>query len=56
MSCTYPGHWRRMYGALYVVDDYESYSANSERYLAANPLEIKDPLLADCWAKPRMEV
>ncbi len=44
--CTYPGHWRRMYGALYVVDDYESYSANSERYLAANPLEIKDPLLA----------
>jgi plastocyanin len=25
--CTYPGHWRRMYGALYVVDSLEDYQA-----------------------------
>ena len=24
--CTYPGHWRRMYGALYVVADLEQYN------------------------------
>ncbi|MEX0978010.1 MAG: plastocyanin/azurin family copper-binding protein, partial [Pirellulales bacterium] len=23
--CTYPGHWRRMYGALYVVEDLDAY-------------------------------
>ena len=23
--CTYPGHWRRMYGALYVVEDLDEY-------------------------------
>ena len=43
--CTYPGHWRRMFGALYVVDDLEQYQLNPEAYLAANPLEIKDELL-----------
>jgi putative heme-binding domain-containing protein len=43
--CTYPGHWRRMYGALYVVANIEEYQANPKAYLAANPLEIKDPLL-----------
>jgi azurin len=26
--CTYPGHWRRMYGALYVVADLEGRSGN----------------------------
>lgn len=41
--CTYPGHWRRMYGALYVVADLESYQADPERYLAALPL--RDELL-----------
>jgi putative heme-binding domain-containing protein len=51
--CTYPGHWRRMYGALYVVDDLDQYLANPEAYLAANPLPIKDELLAD--RRPRTE-
>lgn len=43
--CTYPGHWRRMYGALYVVADLEQYQADPEAYLADHPLEIKDELL-----------
>jgi len=43
--CTYPGHWRRMYGTLYVVKDLEAYQANPKAYLAANPLPIKDSLL-----------
>src|SRR5262249_26390433 len=25
--CTYPGHWRRMYGAMYVVADLDEYLA-----------------------------
>jgi putative heme-binding domain-containing protein len=45
--CTYPGHWRRMFGAMYVVADLESYRADPVAYLAANPLEIKDDLLRD---------
>lgn len=44
--CTYPGHWRRMYGALYVVKSLEAYQANSQKYLEENPLVIKDPMLA----------
>lgn len=44
--CTYPGHWRRMFGALYVVEDLDQYQANPERYLAAHPLQLKDDLLA----------
>ena len=28
--CTYPGHWRRMYGALYVVEDLDEYLADPE--------------------------
>jgi putative heme-binding domain-containing protein len=51
--CTYPGHWRRMFGALYVVDDLDAYLANSEAYLAAHPLEIRDDLLKD--RRPRTE-
>ena len=43
--CTYPGHWRRMYGALYVVDDLEQFLATPETYLVAHPLPIADPLL-----------
>ena len=43
--CTYPGHWRRMYGALYVVDNLEEYQVNPEAYLAAANLPIKDDLL-----------
>ncbi len=51
--CTYPGHWRRMYGALYVVDDLDAYLENPESYLASHPLEIKDALLKD--RRPRTE-
>jgi putative heme-binding domain-containing protein len=51
--CTYPGHWRRMYAALYVVDDLDGYLANPEAYLAKNPVTIKDDLLKD--RRPRTE-
>jgi putative heme-binding domain-containing protein len=51
--CTYPGHWMRMHGALYVVDNLEEYLANPEAYLAKNPLKIEDPLLKD--RRPRTE-
>ncbi len=43
--CTYPGHWRRMYGALYVVADYKAYSADPAGYLAKAKLPMKDELL-----------
>lgn len=43
--CTYPGHWRRMFGALYVVANLEEYQRDPEAYLAAHPLPLKDELL-----------
>ena len=43
--CTYPGHWRRMYGAMYVVEDLKSYLKNPDQYLANQAFEIKDELL-----------
>jgi putative heme-binding domain-containing protein len=43
--CTYPGHWRRMYGALYVVSDLQAYESDPLAYLAANTLAMKDDLL-----------
>ena len=43
--CTYPGHWRRMYGTLYVVKDIEQYQANPQDYLASADLVIQDELL-----------
>jgi len=43
--CTYPGHWRRMYGALYVVADLQAYEADPGSYVAANKMEMKDDLL-----------
>ena len=51
--CTYPGHWRRMFGAMYVVDDLEGYLSDPAKYLASHPLEIKDDLLKD--RRPRTE-
>ena len=51
--CTYPGHWRRMFGALYVVDDLEGYLADPAAYLAAHPVAIQDELLKD--RRPRTE-
>ncbi len=44
--CTYPGHWRRMYGAMYVVADLDAYNADPAGYAAASELEIKDELLS----------
>ncbi|MFP6737467.1 MAG: c-type cytochrome, partial [Planctomycetota bacterium] len=43
--CTYPGHWQRMYGALYVVADLKAYRSNPAGYLSKNPLPLKDELL-----------
>jgi putative heme-binding domain-containing protein len=37
--CTYPGHWRRMYGTMQVVE-------NLEEYLAKNPLPDSVPELS----------
>ncbi|HVJ82052.1 MAG TPA: PVC-type heme-binding CxxCH protein, partial [Planctomycetia bacterium] len=51
--CTYPGHWRRMYGALYVVADLESYLAGPESYLAEHKFDIADELLKN--NRPRTE-
>ncbi len=51
--CTYPGHWMRMHGALYVVDNLDDYLANPEAYLAKNPLKIEDAALKD--RRPRTE-
>jgi putative heme-binding domain-containing protein len=43
--CTYPGHWRRMFGVLVVVQDIDSYQADPTAYLAANPMPVRDELL-----------
>jgi putative heme-binding domain-containing protein len=51
--CTYPGHWRRMHGALYVVADLDEYLANPEGYVAKNPVPVKDELLK--FNRPRTE-
>jgi putative heme-binding domain-containing protein len=51
--CTYPGHWRRMYGALYVVNDLNQYRASPQLYLASNSLRIADDLLKS--SRPRTE-
>jgi putative heme-binding domain-containing protein len=51
--CTYPGHWRRMYGALYVVADLDEYRADPEGYLAHHPMKIADEMLK--YTGPRKE-
>jgi putative heme-binding domain-containing protein len=51
--CTYPGHWRRMYGAFYVVEDIAAYLADAPGYLATHPLPILDNLLKN--NRPRKE-
>lgn len=51
--CTFPGHWRRMFGALYVVPNLEEYQADAEGYLAKHPLPLRDELLK--FARPRKE-
>ncbi len=51
--CTYPGHWRRMYGALYVVEDLDEYRADPEGYLARHPMKFEDEMLK--YTGPRKE-
>jgi putative heme-binding domain-containing protein len=51
--CTYPGHWRRMFGALYVVPDLDQYLADPERFAADATYQPKDGLLKD--RRPRTE-
>jgi putative heme-binding domain-containing protein len=51
--CTYPGHWRRMYGAMYVVENLDDYLADPEGYLARHPLPAADELLK--FIRPRKE-
>jgi putative heme-binding domain-containing protein len=51
--CTYPGHWRRMCGAMYVVTDLDEYLTDAEAYLAKNPLPAQDELLKS--NRPRKE-
>lgn len=51
--CTYPGHWRRMYAALYVVEDLETYLADPEAYVGSHPMPIADELLK--YNRPRKE-
>ncbi len=51
--CTYPGHWRRMHGALYVVADLDEYLADPEGYLAKNTVPVEDALLKSI--RPRTE-
>jgi putative heme-binding domain-containing protein len=51
--CTYPGHWLRMYGAMYVVDDLDDYLADPEAYLVKHPLPAQDELLK--FTRPRKE-
>ncbi len=51
--CTYPGHWRRMYGAMYVVDDLDAYHAEPDAYLAKQQITAADPLLKSI--RPRVE-
>jgi putative heme-binding domain-containing protein len=43
--CTYPGHWRRMHGALVVVENLAEYDADPATYLTKHELPIKDELL-----------
>jgi putative heme-binding domain-containing protein len=52
--CTFPGHSRRMYAALYVVADLDEYLVNPEKYVESNPaLTAKDALLKD--RRPRTD-
>lgn len=44
--CTYPGHWRRMFGAMYVVSGLDEYLSAPDTYLTDNSLSVNDPLLS----------
>ncbi|MGD9647317.1 MAG: PVC-type heme-binding CxxCH protein [Pirellulales bacterium] len=51
--CTYPGHWRRMFGSLYVVENLDDYLAAPEQYVAEHHLAARDELLK--YNRPRTE-
>jgi putative heme-binding domain-containing protein len=51
--CTYPGHWRRMFGAMYVVEDLEAYLAKGDAFLESLSLPVADELLK--FRRPRTE-
>ncbi len=51
--CLYPGHWRRMHGALYVVEDLDEYLADPEAYVAKEKIAPVDELLK--FNRPRTE-
>ena len=54
--CTYPGHWRRMYGALVVVENLDDYLADPDGYLAAHTLPIQDELLKTTRTRTQWKV
>ncbi len=51
--CTYPGHWRRMFGAMYVVAELDEYNADPRDYLAKHPMPILDERLK--YNRPRTQ-
>jgi putative heme-binding domain-containing protein len=51
--CTYPGHWRRMFGAMYVVENLEAYLEKGDPYLESLNLPVADELLK--FRRPRTE-
>ncbi len=51
--CLYPGHWRRMHGALYVVADLDEYLADPEAYVVKEKIAPVDELLK--FNRPRTE-
>ena len=54
--CTYPGHWRRMYGALVIVENLDDYLADPDGYLAAHKLPIQDELLKTTRTRTQWKV
>ena len=44
--CTYPGHWRRMYAALYVVESLDDYHADPDAFFVKHSGLVEDELLA----------
>ncbi|MCA9152027.1 MAG: c-type cytochrome, partial [Planctomycetales bacterium] len=43
--CTYPGHWRRMFGKLIVVEDLDDFAEQGDAYLTAKGLAPADEYL-----------
>ncbi len=53
--CTFPGHWRRMYGALYVVENLEAVQGRSGR-VSGRPRTAREGRIARAGRpKPRLE-